>query len=159
MPVERPLGLLSEYVASPETLSRLEAIEERDLSGYVKAALRAGAAVGSEFRNWLLMNSVGESSIAELELNFKRFLALRVLHPSLTLAPSFPIDAVWHFFILDTAGYRNFCADVLGGTLDHHPGPIHDDEERSEETIETLEEAFGSANENIWPRGCCPCKG
>ncbi len=50
-----------------------------------------------------------------LELEFKRFVALTIIFPKETQAPSGPVDMYWHFFILHTAKYREFCQAIWYG--------------------------------------------
>jgi hypothetical protein len=42
-------------------------------------------------------------------------------NPDRVLAPSRLVDAGWHVFILDTAGYAEFCERVAGRFVHHRP--------------------------------------
>ena len=55
-----------------------------------------------------------------LEWEFKKFVALTLLDKQLTFAPSGPVDMYWHFLILHTKEYREFC-DAMWGSFQHHP--------------------------------------
>lgn len=70
-----------------------------------------------------------ESSEAEMsaeewdaaELEYRRFLTLKCIYPSVVLVPSKQVDAVWHAHILDTRAYRDDCHLVFGRFIDHYP--------------------------------------
>lgn len=55
------------------------------------------------------------------ELEYRRFLTLKCLHPAVALVPSQQIDTVWHAHILDTRAYREDCHAVFGYFVDHYP--------------------------------------
>lgn len=57
--------------------------------------------------------------IAEVE--YKRFLTLRLLWPKQTIVPTRFIDMIWHYHILDTRAYRADCKRVFGAFLHHNP--------------------------------------
>ncbi len=46
--------------------------------------------------------------------NLKRFVAITLLRPEKINAPSGPVDMYWHFFILHTQEYRDFCKKIWG---------------------------------------------
>ncbi|MGA0563286.1 hypothetical protein ACO2RV_12650 [Ancylobacter sp. VNQ12] len=49
-----------------------------------------------------------------LELEFKRFYILTLVKSGVPHAPAGDIDMYWHFFILHTKQYAEFCVSVLG---------------------------------------------
>ncbi|WOD11669.1 hypothetical protein RPW65_01970 [Pseudomonas sp. NyZ704] len=55
------------------------------------------------------------------ELEYRRFLTLKYLYPSVALVPSKQVDAIWHAHILDTRAYREDCQQVFGHFIDHYP--------------------------------------
>ncbi|RGP52587.1 glycine-rich domain-containing protein [Pseudomonas abyssi] len=55
------------------------------------------------------------------ELEYRRFLTLKSLYPSVSLVPSKQIDSIWHAHILDTRAYREDCHQVFGRFIDHYP--------------------------------------
>ena len=63
--------------------------------------------------------SAAEWDIAEME--YRRFLTLKLLYPSIALVPSKQVDTVWHAHILDTRAYREDCQQVFGRFIDHYP--------------------------------------
>ncbi len=87
---------------------------------------------------------------------YKRFLVLAVTAPHV-VTPSDPVDQAWHLHLLYSARYREFCARVLGRTLDHGPssgGPVELRHFTSayEQTLASYLELFGEpAPEDIWP--------
>lgn len=76
-----------------------------------------------------LKHKYTESSEAEMsaaqwdaaELEYRRFLTLKLLNPTVSLVPSKQIDAIWHAHILDTRAYRADCHQVFGRFIDHYP--------------------------------------
>ncbi|WP_044641660.1 glycine-rich domain-containing protein, partial [Risungbinella massiliensis] len=54
-----------------------------------------------------------------IEQEFRKFVALTLIRPGVTHAPSGPVDMYWHFFILHTEEYRNFCTAIWGGFYDN----------------------------------------
>lgn len=63
--------------------------------------------------------TVEEWDLAELE--YRRFLSLKVMYPNQALVPSKLVDKVWHAHILDTRAYREDCENVFGRFIDHFP--------------------------------------
>lgn len=57
----------------------------------------------------------------EAELDYRRFLNLRVQYPGTSLVPTHDIDEVWHGHILDTRAYAADCERLFGGFLHHAP--------------------------------------
>ena len=57
----------------------------------------------------------------EVELLYRRFLALNARYPARKICPTGPIDAFWHAHILDTRAYMSDCELVLGEYLHHFP--------------------------------------
>lgn len=93
--------------------------------------------------------SVAEWDIAELE--YRRFLTLKRLYPSVALVPSKQVDAIWHAHILDTRAYREDCQQVFGHFVDHFPyfGIYGQDDYRKlkdtfAQTVALYEKHFGS---------------
>ena len=56
-----------------------------------------------------------------MELEYKRFLALRAKYPHEPLAPGKDVDRFWHAHILDTQKYVEDCERVFGHYLHHFP--------------------------------------
>jgi hypothetical protein len=147
----RPLGLKADFRVSQTVLDTLAYIADFDLEGddqFAKAAkrLKHGGAT----------------------LEFKRFLALPVLYPDdspQSFAPSLPLDALWHAFILNTPRYREFCDRVYGRYLDHVPGASrHQTEGRvfagpMQFTVEKINGAFEGVSKRFWRKitFCGPC--
>lgn len=63
--------------------------------------------------------TVEQWDIAETE--YRRFLALKVFYPGVSLVPSKLVDKIWHAHILDTRAYREDCEKVFGRFIDHYP--------------------------------------
>lgn len=54
---------------------------------------------------------------------FRRYVALCILHPGEHNAPPGPVDMVWHAMILDTRLYEDFCTKVWIGAIHVLPEP------------------------------------
>lgn len=87
----------------------------------------------------------------QAELEYRRFLQLKLLYPGLSLVPSKQVDAIWHEHILDTRAYREDCENVFGYFLDHYPyfGIYGKDDYRNltkafEKTVAIYEKHFGT---------------
>lgn len=92
--------------------------------------------------------TVEEWDMAELE--YRRFLNLKLLYPGVSFVPSKLLDKVWHAHILDTRAYREDCMKVFGRFIDHYPYfGIYGKEDYAnlvnafEETIAMYEKHFG----------------
>jgi len=84
------------------------------------------------------------------EIEYRRFLALKVFYPGLSLIPSKQVTKLWHAHILDTRAYREDCGKVFGRFIDHYPYfGIYGKEDyqalqiRFAHTIELYERHFG----------------
>lgn len=78
----------------------------------------------------------------EAELWYKRFLQLYSTDPgSKDNVPSLPVDAFWHYHILDTAKYASDCQHVFGHFVHHNPyyGMNGDSAERDQSFLVTDE--------------------
>src|SRR4051794_12962763 len=60
-----------------------------------------------------------DEAISEAEANYRRFLALNLLHPTETLSVNKTLDEYWHAHILDTRKYAADCEMVFGFFLHH----------------------------------------
>jgi len=85
------------------------------------------------------------------EREYRRFLALKVMHPNTALVPSKQVDAIWHAHILDTRAYREDCQAMFGRFMDHYPyfGVNGEEDykmlqEAFAETIDLYEAQFGA---------------
>ncbi|MCK4794542.1 MAG: hypothetical protein KAV87_63015 [Desulfobacteraceae bacterium] len=84
------------------------------------------------------------------EPEYRRFLALKVFYPGLSLVPSKQVAKLWHAHILDTRAYREDCEKVFGRFIDHYPyfGMYGKEDYQSlqillAQTIELYERHFG----------------
>lgn len=76
---------------------------------------------------------------------YRRFLALNLLYPELTIVPTDEMDEVWHTHILDTAKYDADCDMLFGAKLHHFPYLGH----RGEADLGRFESASKTTNELI----------
>lgn len=56
-----------------------------------------------------------------IEVEYKRFLALKRAYPEKDIVPNREVDTFWHQHILDTQKYAEDCDRVFGGFLHHYP--------------------------------------
>lgn len=75
-----------------------------------------------------------------VEVEYKRYLALKRAYPDLEIVPNQPVDKFWHYHILDTQKYADDCQELFGYFLHHYPyfgmnGP---------EDARALEDAFAT---------------
>jgi hypothetical protein len=59
--------------------------------------------------------------IDQMEGEYRKFLALQLMHPGADIVPCEIVDEMWHRHILDTAAYRDDCDAIFGQFLDHFP--------------------------------------
>jgi len=103
-----------------ETLAKLHALERYDMSFLTDAfndrLIREGRTFSTEQIYPILayFGKADEELAKRLETEFKRFVAVTLIRPGIVHAPSGPVDMYWHFFILHTRQYRQFCADIWG---------------------------------------------
>ena len=58
---------------------------------------------------------------AEVEILYRKFMALNIRYPDKKICPSGPIDEFWHAHILDTRAYAADCETLFGEYLHHFP--------------------------------------
>jgi hypothetical protein len=128
----------------------------------------ASAALAHPPQDFLLvkfMKECPEFSLDETRELFeetKRFLIAGELLDQ-SLAPSLPVDTMWHAWILFTMDYTAFCS-LLGGYIHHRPIPQGRPEQPPlEPTVSIMEAAWGPLNDRFWPQelgafGIMDCK-
>lgn len=84
------------------------------------------------------------------ELEYKKFLTLKMLYPKVSLVPSKLVDKFWHEHILDTKSYATDCDKLFGHFIHHYPyfGIYGGEDQQAlqasfESTIELYETHFG----------------
>jgi hypothetical protein len=92
-----------------------------------------------------------------MEREYRRFLALHLLHPDADIVPCKIADEMWHRHILDTAAYRADCEVIFGRFLDHYPyfGMRGDQDAEAladaySDTIAHYRVAFGEPAADTW---------
>jgi hypothetical protein len=110
----RPLGLRADAVVSHVERGRLEELAAFDLSP-VRSRL-----VEQEL--------LPEQWVDVAILEFRRYLALRLVSPEPVMMLSAVVDEVWHATILFTRLYADLCHRVFRHFLHHDPGmqPVAD---------------------------------
>jgi hypothetical protein len=56
-----------------------------------------------------------------VEVDYKRFLALKRAYPEAEIVPNREVDLFWHQHILDTEKYAEDCEALFGTFLHHYP--------------------------------------
>ncbi|MDQ8043131.1 MAG: hypothetical protein REI11_00890 [Patulibacter sp.] len=103
-----------------------------------------------------------EAEAREIFEDLKRFLVAGELLDR-SLAPSLPVDNMWHAWILFTKDYHEF-GDLLNGYIHHRPIPKGDAAQPPlEPTIAVMEAAYGSVSDRSFPQelgsyGIMDCK-
>jgi hypothetical protein len=109
-----------------------------------------------------------------MEQEYRRFLAMQLMHPGAVIVPCQIVDEMWHRHILDTAAYRKDCVSVFGRFLDHYPYFGMRNETEAQElldaytdTLDLYRDAFGEPPAGSWVadgdvarcrRQCAPMK-
>jgi hypothetical protein len=120
----------------------------------VTAALRAVSEIYlSPINEKLQYDNPGlwsNETIAQTEIDYRRFLALNLLYPSTTLVVNKILDDYWHQHILDTHKYAADCDKLFGFFLHHYPYFGMRDDEDGRRILEAFavtqqlwDEAFG----------------
>ncbi|SRR6266481_471222 len=122
-------------------LAKLALIEDLDLT-------RAQARMSADFPG-------SEAQFQAISIEVKRFLALAVLerNPGHRIVIGEKIDGLWHYFILHTKEYQEFCKQVFGTYLHHVP--ILQEEKASlaadyQKTRELYRNYFGDPPAALW---------
>lgn len=99
----------------------------------------------------------------ELDLRegeYRKFLALHMAFPEMTVVPCQMVDEFWHQHILDTMAYRVDCDAIFGRFLEHFPyfglrGPddAQDLADAYDETLIAYRKAFGGPPDGTWGSG------
>lgn len=91
------------------------------------------------------------------EREYRRFLALKLMHPDADVVPCKLADEMWHRHILDTRAYADDCQAIFGEFVHHFPyfglrGP--DDAQALQDayadTLQLYRDAFGEPEPDTW---------
>lgn len=156
--IEISSKIIEKYNVSKDSMGKIEAVKSWDLefltSAFNDNLIRAGRAYSVE-QVYPIISKFGKADyeIAKLlEVEFKKFVVLTLIRTGVPHAPSGAIDMYWHFFILHTKDYINFCEKVWGNfegdpRFRHHY-PANDDTRPGMlnayiETLKLYKEVFG----------------
>lgn len=99
----------------------------------------------------------GPEVLDVMELEYRKFLALQLVHPDADIVPCEIVDEMWHQHILDTAAYRDDCDRLFGRFLDHFPYFGLRGEEDAQalhdayvDTLSLYRAGFGEPPEDTW---------
>ncbi len=145
----------------PDMIRKIYLLQQWDLSFFTDRLIENERRFSPE-QLWPIVALYGTASreIANtIEWEFKKFIVLTLLNESKTLIPSGPIDMYWHFLILHTKEYREFC-QCMWGKFRHYPlrpiGVLPQamgvDQLRTafERTTGIYESVFGEIDSNAW---------
>jgi hypothetical protein len=100
---------------------------------------------------------LGQEDLNLMEGEYRKFLAMQLMHPGAVIVPCKIVDEMWHRHILDTAAYRDDCARIFGRFLDHYPyfGMRNEAEAQElfdsyESTLDLYRDAFGEPPSGTW---------
>lgn len=100
---------------------------------------------------------LGQRELDLMEGEYRKFLAMHLMHPEAVIVPCKIVDEMWHRHILDTAAYRDDCASVFGRFLDHYPYFGMRSEVEAQElidsytaTLDLYRSAFGEPPADSW---------
>jgi hypothetical protein len=108
-----------------------------------------------------------QDQIDLMEREYRKFLAMQLMHPGAVLVPCQIVDEMWHRHILDTAAYRDDCQAIFGRFLDHYPYfGMRNEVEAQEltdaygETLDLYRESFGEPPAGSWvsTEGAARCR-
>jgi hypothetical protein len=101
----------------------------------------------------------------EIEVEYKRYLALKRAYPDRDIVPNQPVDKFWHYHILDTMKYAEDCQSIFGYFLHHYPyfgmsGPEDEQalREAFDETAALYESHFGGLYAGGEEKGRARCR-
>lgn len=169
------ISLLPREIVAPlnsDALQKIYLLERWDLSFFTERLVENNRFFSPE-QIWPIKAHFGKADIGIakiLEWEFKKFVALTLLDDKMTLAPSGPVDMYWHFFILHTKEYRDFC-NAMWGYFQHHPRGSQSESERMQDyvllshdpvvhesrdddsftkVLVCYEEVYGKADDLVW---------
>jgi hypothetical protein len=100
---------------------------------------------------------LGKEELNLMEGEYRKFLAMQLMHPEAVIVPCQIVDEMWHRHILDTAAYRDDCARIFGRFLDHYPYFGMRSEVEAQElfdayagTLDLYRDAFGEPPAGTW---------
>jgi hypothetical protein len=76
----------------------------------------------------------------EIEIEYKKFLALKRAYPQNEIVPNKRVDQFWHQHILDTEKYAQDCQLIFGYFLHHYPYFGMNGEQDKQNLIDAFEE-------------------
>jgi hypothetical protein len=101
----------------------------------------------------------------DVEVEYRRYLALKRAYPEQEIVPNQPVDKFWHYHILDTQKYAEDCQRLFGYFLHHYPyfgmNGAEDEQELAdafEETSALYEAHFGTGYAAYASRCRTQCK-
>ena len=114
----------------------------------------------SEVKKYLLAKGVYTAGeIDDIELEYKRFLALAITNRGTPVPISEKVDPMWHTHIMFTHNYMDMSMKVNGAYIHHIPAADDDLEMLTEpfekNTLSLYRAAFGEPDPKYWNARCC----
>jgi hypothetical protein len=154
------LGIVNTKKLDSRTLRNLEKLEEYNLSYITKNLIDDGIFPPEQIYPLKMFYGKADAALAKkLELEFRRYIALKLIYPKLSFTPSRFVDMYWHLFMLYTKEYNEFCIKLYGRMLNHVPFDIEMEQNETgnegtepyERTRNTYVEIFGVIDKKMWP--------
>jgi hypothetical protein len=96
-------------------LLELAPLASRDIEGLDLSMIKRKLQDAEEGLGW------SAEECDEVEIEYKRYLALKQAYPDREIVPNQPVDKFWHYHILDTMKYAGDCQRIFGFFLHHYP--------------------------------------
>jgi hypothetical protein len=113
--------IYKKYKVTDKNRSRIELLKSYDLdflsNTFNDDLIRAGRPYSVE-QVYPIIVRFGKCDFElakKLEVEFRKFVALTLITPGVPHAPPGAVDMYWHFFILHTERYTEFCERLWGG--------------------------------------------
>ena len=140
---------------SSQVVRKIYLLEHWDLSFFTERLVKVEGGDGRRFspeQAWPIRAHFGTTSgdIAQiLEREFKKFVILTLLNESHVLIASGSVQMYWHFLILHTKEYREFC-NAMWGRFRHCPLESTEDAHAFNRTSSFYKEVFGGIDSLVW---------
>lgn len=108
-----------------------------------------------------------EEHATEMEVEYRKFMFLRIQHVDEVLPMSKDVDDFWHVHVMNTRNYHFFIETCANGIFIHHRPTISDEENKAlmsaylNGTLMRYREYFGEPPNKFWKKdpttACCIC--
>ncbi len=144
-----PVSAALRVSVHPEQLKRLSFVDLEDYSGVIRKVQEYFSEIG-----FVPPEGYIDRGIYAL----KQYYAVALLDPANAHAVSVPVDPFWHFHVLHTEQYMDFCNRVIGEYMHHRPLD-HSKKPHLEAvrqlysyTLDVLPQLFSVVDAEFWPQ-------